>query len=209
MTGHAADVPGSSSDAASRLESIKSNLLDLTPGAYISPLLTASYAVGTTDVGPLSFDFEGYFIRAGAALGYQEHDFRLDLEPSVGFARTETDEAIAQIGGSTKSNIKFATLTVNAYYDLPIDLGEIVSSELPAIRPYLGAGLGGIYLDVEDIDEDLALVAQAMTGLGLRIAPRSTLDLGYRLVYLPRVEIGGADLETVLHAFEVKLRYRF
>jgi hypothetical protein len=35
------------------------------------------------------------------------------------------------------------------------------------------------------------------------------LDLGYRLVYLPRVEIGGADLETVLHAFEAKLRYRF
>jgi opacity protein-like surface antigen len=204
-----AEPPPSANTTVSRLEALKSDLLDITPGLYVSPLLTGSYAVGTTDVGPLSFDFDGYFVRAGAAVGYQERNLRLDLEPSIGFAQITIDDDVEQIGGRAKNDILFLTFTANVYYDFPIGIEKVVSDQLPAIKPYLGAGMGGIYLDVEDTGDDLALVSQAMAGVGIRVTPRSTFDLGYRLAYLPRVDVEPADFETLLHAIEVKLRYRF
>jgi opacity protein-like surface antigen len=97
---------------------------------------------------------------------------------------------------------------LNTYYDLPLNLGAFVDA-LPMITPYVGAGIGWVYLDFDEGEGDGGVVAQGTAGLGIRLSPHWTLDTGYRYFYLPRIESEGTDNEASAHSAEVKVRYRF
>ena len=192
-------------DLDDRLDSLKAELLDVTPGYYVSPLLSASVLTGELEQNGVSLDFDGYLARAGAAVGYQVNPLRVELAATVGRAEIEID-----VGDQTEdASITTYEAVLNTYYDLPVDLGAYVSASLPMITPYVGAGVGWVYLDSDDSEGDDGVIAQGTAGLGVRLSPHWTLDTGYRYFYLPRIEADGVDNESDSHSAEIKVRYRF
>ena len=194
--------------AQDKLDALKSDIIDLTPGYYISPVLSGAYLNGSAEINAVDIDFQGYFTRAGLGLGYQNENIRVALEPTIGFSEIKLED---DLGGliDENDNIKFATLSANAFLDLPFTINNFIGKQMPETRPYIGAGLGGIYADFDNIGDDIGVFNQAMTGLGIRLTPYTFVDAEYRLVYLPRLEPGAVNIETLFHTFEVKLRYRF
>ncbi len=193
--------------APADLESLKSALIDATPGIYVAPVLSASYISGTSDNAGVAIDFDGYLLLGGGAVGYELENVRLQVDAVLGTSQVEIDDNVPVLGG-TDLDIFTVSFVGNAFYDLPIDIGKKISPNLPSIMPYVGAGLGWIYLDV-DGDSDDGLLTQAMTGLGFRITPRLTLDVGYRYLYIPRIAPQDIDSELDAHTAEARARYRF
>lgn len=194
-----------------RAADVRASLLDEIPGFYISPLLSGAFLAGDADFNQFSLDFDGYYLRAGAALGYQVEDVRLEVESGLGYAKTDSDLP-APLAGTMDSTeeILFVTLTGNAYYDFPAILEHQAFGRPFTVRPYIGAGAGVIYADFDRLDDDaVGMIGQGMAGIGLRLSPRTHLDVGYRLVSLPRLEPGDADIEALFHTGEIRLRYRF
>jgi opacity protein-like surface antigen len=143
--------------------------------------------------------------RAGAAAGYQTGPLRVEIAATIG--KSEIEIEVGDQSEDTKITTYDAIL--NTYYDLPVDLGSIVSASLPMITPYVGAGVGWTYLDFDEGEGDGGVVAQGAGGLGIRLSPHWTLDTGYRYFYLPRIESEGTDNEVSAHSAEIKVRYRF
>lgn len=123
------------------------------------------------------------------------------------------------------TSVQTYTAMLNIYKDLG-SFGRFV--------PYLGAGLGVAYHDVDFVyftgnpnltneiegDETLSFAWSLMAGVGVQISDRAILDIGYRYIDMgeaqsgrvdtagftnPRVEID--DLEA--HEIKVGLRYHF
>jgi opacity protein-like surface antigen len=195
-------LPGD--DMNDRLDALRAELLDITPGYYVSPLLSASALAGTVEQNGASLDFDGYLARGGVALGYQTDPLRVELAASVGRSHIE----VSHDGQTDDLAMALYDLTLSVYYDLPVDLGAYVSDSWVVI-PYVGAGLGVAYVDPDGAEGDSTVVTQGAAGLGARLSPRWILDAGYRYYYLPRFESEGTDNEIAAHAAELKLRYRF
>lgn len=214
----AQETPEDAPSTSDRLTDVKALLIDETPGFYVSPNLSASVFAGDFDVDGEEIEFDGYFVRGGAAAGYQLQNIRVELDATIGNAELDLTlpDALAD-AFEDKESVFFITATVGVYYDFDFRLDQLISSGIPAaagylppIRPYVGGASGLIYVDFEEIgDDDVAYLANAMAGLGIRINPRLHLDLGYRLFYIPRTEPAGIDVEITAHTTEFRLRYRF
>ncbi len=193
-------------------------LLDETPGFYVSPNLSASVFAGDLDINGEQVDFDGYFVRGGAAAGYQLQNIRVEFDATIGNAELDftLPSALVDVFDDEES-VFFVTATAGVYYDFDFRIDQLIAAGipaagryLPAIRPYIGGASGIIYVDFDNIgDDDIAYLANAMAGLGIRINPRLHVDLGYRLFYIPRTEPAGIDVEITAHTTEFRLRYRF
>jgi opacity protein-like surface antigen len=194
-----------------RTADVKASLLNAIPGFYISPLLSGALLTGEAELNGDSVDFDGYYVRGGMALGYQYEDIRLEVESSVGYAETESDlpDMLAPFVEDDEK-IVFVTLTGSLFYDFPPILEREAFGQPFNVRPYVGTGAGVLYADFDELDDDATgMIGQGMAGIGLRLTPRTHLDIGYRLVYLPRLKPGDTDIEATFHTGEIKLRYRF
>lgn len=214
----AQEASGDAPSARDRITDVKAQLLDETPGFYASPTLSASAFAGDFDVAGQEVDFDGYFVRAGGSGGYQLQNIRVELNATLGKAELDLSLPGALVGVlDDEESVFFVTVVASAFYDFDVRLDQLISARfpaagryLPATRPYIGGGSGLIYLDFDEIDDDdVAYLANAVAGLGIRISPRVHLDVGYRFFYIPRTEPGGLDLEITSHSADFKLRYRF
>ena len=116
----------------------------------------------------------------GAALGGNiTEDLRGEIEVSYQKAKVhKTDFGSGTFDGS-KGEVESYFLFANLWRDF--DIGSI--------RPYIGAGIGLALVDVDIVydpsvhivdDQNLALAAQAGTGLRFGLTDSLTLDMGYR-----------------------------
>lgn len=146
---------------------------------------------------PTSLDTE-YDLGYGAALvlGYQT-DGSLRPEFELAYLRNDLDKAAANGASAGVSGRTDAVKAMgNLWYD--IDLGSL--------RPYLGAGLGGVQVRMADVevngiefadDEDIVFAWQAGAGIGYLWDERTVVSLDYR--YLrpddPSFDFAGGDGE--------------
>ena len=203
----------------SRLDTLKTELVDATRGFYVSPLVWGSALTGAINQNGQDFDFDGYLVEGGAILGYEVAPFRMDVAFASGYAEIEADT----LGDF---DIISADVLASTYYDMPLDLGKMINSSMPSIKPYVGAGVGWVYLHVKseeakkandanaalNLDEeggDHGVVTQFLAGFGIRLSPQVVLDLGYRYFYIPRIEPLDGDDEVGSHSGGIRLRYRF
>jgi len=168
----------------------------------------------TSCVGDDDFEFDevGLGYSFGAGFGYETGTgLRADVTLDHGYNEGLSD-------GTYTLGLRSTILLANAYYDFP--LGG--SSAAGGFGAYVGAGLGGAYLETEvdgGVDtpsgDSWAPAAAVMAGvtydMGALVA-----DLGYRGIYTPEIsnsQIGPNSSFYINDAFkhEVRatLRYRF
>jgi len=162
-----------------------------------SGTVIACLARGTRCGGEL--DDVGSSVTFGAGLGYRwnrqvRFDVTLDYRP--GFAVDDSDQA-TPFAANYKGDITSLVTLVNAYWDLPVDLGQY-AGWLGRVRPWVGLGLGVARNELDDLSYSQRLASgatargrlpgstatsfawQAGLGLGIELLPQLTLDFGYR-----------------------------
>jgi opacity protein-like surface antigen len=125
----------------------------------------------------------------GAAMGYAFRGWNSWIAPRLELEMTYDQQSIDAnkvAGVTTKDpdafgNVRSLNLLANGYLDFRLNR---------MLTPYIGAGVGPGYSDFDRIgnsatgtvldDNDVGLVWQAMGGLGFRLSPRDTIDIGYR-----------------------------
>ncbi len=189
------------------LEALKKGLIDTTPGFYLSPIVSLGYVAGDIDIVQQGFaiedEFDGWLVRLGGALGYQNGPLRSELEVTFGHVEIELDEL------GQENEIDFYKFSALSFFDVPYDLSRLVIENGPETSPYFGIGIGGLGYDVKGGDSDITFVAEVLAGLGIRISPRLFVDGGYRWTYIPRLDNEGTESEISFDGVEAKLRYRF
>ena len=189
------------------LDALKKGLIDTTPGLYLSPIFSLGYVAGDVDFnqGGFSFEdeFDGWLVRLGGAVGYQDGPLRSEAEFTLGHVETELDQL------DQENEIDFFKFSALSFFDVPYDVSKLVTENGPETSPYFGMGVGGLYYDVKDGDSDVTFVAEVLAGLGFRLSPRWFVDGGYRWTYIPRLDNEGAESEISFNGIEAKLRYRF
>ena len=173
--------------------------------AFASPVLSQSYYVqfdggasfrDDVDDGDIEYDV-GWAMggRVGAHIG---NSVRVELD--VGYIENDLDEiAGTNLGGSgLEADDAAVTFGVGAY----VDIGQ-----LGALTPYLGAGIGGAYKELDtdfgSDDEDTGLAAHGEAGLSLYITPNIAVVPHYRFVWLGEVN----DDEAFAHLLRLGLRF--
>lgn len=131
----------------------------------------------------------------------KSYDNNLRIEGELGYRSNDLDsfsdsgESFAATGDISAFSFLFST-----YYDLV---------NPTRFTPYLGAGLGGAYVNLdarlidpalEDLvfsDETMALAYQLGGGLACKLTRELTLDLGYRYFSTANLKLKDQDTETV------------
>jgi OOP family OmpA-OmpF porin len=146
-------------------------------------------------------------------LGYRYGDFRVEGE--VMYGRSNADHVSFSGGGGDLSGYyDMWGATVNFFYDIPIGV---------RIRPYVGAGLGGIRFEAHDITlagfpptrgSNRLFTYKLMAGVSYALTDAWRLLLGYRFMGM-----GGQDYETggvplhghsiQTHAVQVGMQFYF
>lgn len=176
------------------------NIKDTPPSGTV----IACLARGTGCGGEL--DKVGSSASFGAGIGYRwNRQFRVDLTADYrpGFTVDDKDQA-TPFAANYKGDITSLVGLLNAYWDVPVDLGQYVSW-LGRVHPWLGFGIGVARNKLDDLSYTQRLASGATAtsklpgatatglawqgglGLGIDILPQLTLDVGYR--YLDGGEI--------------------
>ena len=176
--------------------------------ACASPVLSQSYyvqldggAVFREDDdfdggGDIEYDVGGVF---GGRVGVHVSD-AVRVELDVAYSENDVDEiAGANLGGpGLEADVAAVTFGVGAY----VDIGE-----LGALTPYLGAGIGGAYRELDtdfgSDDEDTGLAAHGEVGLSFDVTPNIAVVPHYRYVWLGEVN----DEEAFAHWLRLGLRW--
>ena len=165
-------------------------------------------------------DYEGGFAALGnVGYDYGRYNFgNLRSEIELGYRRNGADSVTGSatgVGtGSASGNVGAYSLMANALWDLPVNF---------PVRPYIGAGIGGAYLDFNNIktstgtflkDNDIQFAYQGIAGLGWEITNnwRANLDYRYFATLDPSVKHGGGtsvDTEYTSHTVMVGFAYKF
>ncbi len=185
-------------------------------GWYISftPSVLGPFSVDTTSPGlsPAEVKSEwGMGISGG--LGYRYGDFRVEGE--VLYGRNDgNDISFAGGGGDVTGRYEWSGALINLYYDIPTGVG---------VRPYVGAGLGGVRFEADDItlaafpptNGTSTLFAYNVTaGVTYSLTDSLRLLMGYRLLGMegPDFQTGGAPLygkSIHIHGFQVGVQFFF
>ena len=162
-------------------------------GVYLAPKFTVSvlHTRGTLDLAASSWGPRRVFgARAGGALalGYDfwrkfKVPFRLELEYGASESVSKTASVkVFRRRFPFRANIGVQTLLINAYVDMPNSSG---------FTPYIGAGVGMAFIDVEGRSMGMsasghATVPAGQLGLGCAYAfnRNVSVDIGYRFVIM-------------------------
>ena len=162
-------------------------------GVYLAPKFTVSvlHTRGTLDLAASSWGPRRVFgARAGGALalGYDfwrkfKVPFRLELEYGASESVSKTASVkVFRRRFPFRANIGVQTLLINAYVDMPNSSG---------FTPYIGAGVGMAFIDVEGRSMGMsasghATVPAGQLGLGCSYAfnKNVSVDMGYRFVIM-------------------------
>jgi opacity protein-like surface antigen len=154
----------------------------------------------------------------GGALGWKFPWFR--LEANVSYRENDADEVSVEgadfgADGETKALVGL----INAYVDL--DVGHF------PLRPYVGGGVGGAYLELDtgddtplSVDDEAGAFAwNLLAGVGYDITESVAITATYRYLRLEGsdfsadlagVDLGDVDVDDVaLHEALIGLRYTF
>lgn len=118
---------------------------------------------------------------------------------------TSPDLSVAALLGDARGSIQAGTIMLNAYWDIPVGHDGVL--------PYLGAGVGGSYVNAEfrpgnlDFisDQDLVLSYQAMAGFQARVADAHFIRAGIRYRATGDVEVK-TDIPTFGETFELDMK---
>ena len=143
----------------------------------------------------------------GAAVGYDFGDYRIESELSYlvsdmdkGTMRlTVPGEGSESMSGAINGDVTSFTILFNGYYDF---------LKGSALRPYITAGIGYSFVDIEmdgASDDDSVFAYQAGAGITYEMNENITWDLKYR--YLDTSD--PADLEYSSHSLNIGLIYYF
>jgi opacity protein-like surface antigen len=172
---------------------LDANIKDKPPAGTV----IACLARGTGCGGEL--DKIGDSVSFGAGLGYRwnrqlRFDLTADYRPS--FAVNDKDQA-TPFAANYKGDLTSLVGLVNAYWDVPVDLGQY-ASWLGRVHPWLGVGVGVARNRLDDLSYSQRLASgatatgkvpgasatglawQAGLGLGIDVLPNLVLDVGYR-----------------------------
>ncbi|MSP88671.1 MAG: porin family protein [Alphaproteobacteria bacterium] len=172
---------------------LDANIKDKPPAGTV----IACLARGTGCGGEL--DKIGDSVSFGAGLGYRwNRQLRFDLTADYrpGFAIDDKDQA-TPFAANYKGDLTSLVGLVNAYWDVPVDLGQY-ASWLSRVHPWFGVGVGVARNKLDDLSYSQRLASgatatgklpgasatglawQAGLGLGIDILSNLTLDVGYR-----------------------------
>jgi opacity protein-like surface antigen len=161
--------------------------------------------------------FDAGYLIAGAGGYAHGSGFRGELE--LAYRENGNDELEFRLPGpdvtfDAEGDTSAFTAMANGYYD--IDIG------VPALRPYVGFGVGLAVVDTELSvqgiklvdDSDTVFAYQALAGAAFHITPNIATTVGYAYLATTdpkfKVEGGGSvDAEYASHNVMVGLRYTF
>ncbi len=165
---------------------------------------------------PLRASFDTGWGVSGA-LGNEFGPIHLEFE---GVYRSfESDRIVSGgIGTAARADLSLMAPMANIIVDLPLDDYMLGST----IRPYIGAGIGGVYAQLQPTasgsplieDDSWGFAYQFMGGLAVPVMNNVMARLGYRYFAAPNVKFhaaGGAPFKTDLevHSVDVGLEFRF
>ena len=157
-------------------------------------------------VGSVGYDYDP--VRAEIELSYRSFDIDSITENTT--TNTETQ--------NTSGDVNVVGLFLNGYFDLNV---------VDWVKPYVGAGVGFAYVDVDAKidgrtgvvdDDDIVPGGQLMIGLAIPIADNFEIAAGYKLMLLGDASAaisGGSKAgdktvtHILIHNAEVALRFRF
>lgn len=148
------------------------------------------------------------------------HDLGFDLGIATGYAlpffRAEVElnsrnGDVHRIDGAnaTSGDVTAYSAMANFYLDL---------ANSSRVTPYLGVGGGVLRLSIDDLrsnsvkiedQSDSTEAWQFMAGLGVKLDPRTDLDLTYRYLGCNRLSWEGATADYSVNSVVVGLRYKF
>lgn len=200
------------------------------PGGTVLP---AGTSVGWTTEFDVGYAVQGAFgrrygpFRGEVEVGYQINKVDTHVGVAVGGGAIGTEDAGVLITGSPNIGASVADVVadgqgdlgtifamVNGYYDF---------ENASPLTPYVGAGVGVGFVDVEYrpsgvniIDDDATVFAyQAMAGASLEVGPGTEIYAGYRYRATTGVEVDAVlfdatfDVDNRAHIAEAGIRYSF
>lgn len=146
----------------------------------------------------VSFD-TGYLL--GAAIG-SHLGYGLRAEAEFDYRNADVDKV-----SGTPAAGKFETLSLmgNVYQDFAIG---------GPIEPFIGAGLGGAVVRVDDgldTDDDWVFAYQVMAGVNFIVDPHTTFTLGYRYFGTsdPSLDVGGRHKKATVQMHNIMASFRY
>jgi opacity protein-like surface antigen len=176
----------------------------------------------------------GFYVRGSLGYSWSAED-EIDYSPvwglGVGYRITPNlradftfdwrDRYILE-SGAFDTQLENQSYMLNVYYDLD----QIPVIQLPGgFKPYVGAGIGLSYIEVNDQaipgaggtvarvlgDDDVNLAWQLMFGVGYQVTPKFAADVGYRYARLGEAQLSSpqGSIENDLNAQEIILTVRY
>ena len=173
--------------------------------AELEDIIEEDLPAGSSGSLELSYD-PGFTV--GAAAGYDFGSVRLEGELS--YQQNDFDEITATItipgegsgsgGIGVDGDVTNLLILCNGYYDF---------RKGSALRPYITAGIGYAFIDIED-ESDSVFAYQVGLGLSYAMNDNITWDLKYRYLGTSDLEVAGVgDVEYSAHSLNLGLRFNF
>lgn len=158
--------------------------------------------------------------------GIYTRDYIVNPDPNVpAVPPVHPDQPNGPIEDPLHTSVRSYTMMFNAYKDL---------GRYGNITPYLGAGIGVAYHQVDETyftgnynlpariegDNDISFAWALMAGVGFQITERAVLDIGYRYIDMGEASSGRVDTagfvnprveidDLAAHEVKIGLRYHF
>lgn len=181
-------------------------------GLYVEGLLGAAWLTDSdiSEAGgnaEISYENGALF---GIAMGYQLNMFRVEAELS--YMQNDIDDTTANgVSYDSIGDVSGTAAMFNAYYDFQTS---------SAITPYLTAGLGWAWVEVEDFnipgsnqgdftEDDSVFAYQVGLGAVYEVVENLFFDLRYRYFATEDAEFNTNEVEIGSHQAILGLRYNF
>lgn len=165
---------------------------------------------------PGGFDSElsldpGWLIET--AFGYA-HGSGLRGELALGYRSNDLDKIKVNGLGSAplSGDLWAATAMANVHYDFFLDRYGVDSLFWSRFTPYIGAGIGGAFIELDgDLgdEDDLSLAFQGIAGSSYAFTERLEGTLSYRYFSTIDSEFDGVDVDYDAHNVLAGIRFRF
>jgi opacity protein-like surface antigen len=180
-------------------------------GSAGANLLWTQQHVGLCGCGSLPPTAAGFGYSIGAGFGYEVGN-GLRFDGTVDYLQND-----GLSDGTDTLHLRAGVALANAYYDIPLSSGGSAGGGFGA---YVGAGLGAAWYHVNVTPANAALpdgngwtpAAAAMAGVTYD-AGTWVADLGYRLIYMPKISNYSTTPyylnDNTVHEIRGTVRYRF